>query len=140
MALLWTKVARSSLDETHDEHSLHPAFEAAGIRHAPCAYVRCDDFDEAHSDVFDEAENRFSEGHHQREDVDLSKPLYGFEPTCDMHTLRRYTKHPESRSGDPAIFRHQGKHYIFNGHHGISGALRRGDKTMPMDVVDLDKD
>lgn len=140
MALLWTKVARSSLDETHDEHSLHPAFEAAGIKHAPCAFVRCDDYDDEHSSAFDRAETHFYNGEHHHEDVDLSQPLYGFEPTCKMRTLRRFTTHPEDRPDDPCIFRHQGKHYVFDGHHGISGALRRGDKTMPMHVVDLDKD
>ena len=140
MSLLWTKVASWRIDdEEHDEHAMHPSFEAAGLKHAPCAFVRCPEFDEEHSDAFDRAEERFFNGDHHPENVDLSKPIYGFEPTCKMRTLRHFTDHPEARPQEPAIFRHQGKHYLFDGHHGVSAALRRGDKTMKMAVVDLDK-
>lgn len=153
MSNLWVKVARAdgdddfnpSLDEKHHQHSLHPAFAAAGIKEAPCGFSRCPDMDFDHSDAFDRAETKGYE-HYEggtsppTEHLDLSKPLHGFEPTCDMHTLRRYTHHPETRKGLPTVFRHQGGHYIMNGHHGLSGALRRGDTHMDVHMIDLDQE
>lgn len=127
--------------EDHEQHSMNPAFEGAGIKHAPCAFSLCRDADQEHSDAFDEAEERFLNGDFKHGDIDLTKPVYGFEATADMHTLRRYTKHPESRQGHPpSVFIHQGRQYIHNGHHGISGALRRGDTSIPGAIVNLDED
>lgn len=138
MSLLWTKVAAYA--EDHDEHHLNPAFEAAGIKPGPCGFSLCHDADWDHSDAFDEAERRFFNGEHKPERISLAEPVYGFEHTADMHTIRRYTKHPESRKGPITMFRHQGKHYLFNGHHGTAAALRRGDSHLDVEMVDLDKD
>lgn len=158
MSLLWTKVARhpayldeypadygGTLNETHDDHPLNPAFEAAGIKHAPCAYSLCDDHDPDHSDTFDRAEevafrHRRSGTMPPVERVDLSKPVHGFEPTADMHTLRRYMADPTSRGSHPVWFRHDGKHYIFNGHHGTAAAMHRGDSHLDVHMIDLDKE
>lgn len=153
MALLWTQAAQHAQDwesyngeEPHDYHALHPAFEAAGIKHAPCGYTRCDDHDGEHSDAFDEAERRSFDTHDSgkelpREKVDLSKPVHGFESTADLHTLRKYTADPTTRpAGDPVWFRSKGKHYIFNGHHGTAAAMRRGDSHLHVRMIDLDKD
>lgn len=152
MSLLWTKVAKAydddwkTTNETHDDHPLNPAFKAAGIKEAPCAFSLCDDHDPDHSDTFDRAETKAfhtvdSGRSIPTERVDLSKPVYGFEPHADMHAIRRYTKHPESRpGGHPTWFRHNGEHYIFNGHHGTAAALRRGDSHLTVHMIDLDKD
>jgi hypothetical protein len=141
MSLLWV-VAAYPYSEDHDEHVMHPTFEAAGLKHAPCSFTRCSDFDQDHSDAFDRAETNLYDLKQKLpvESMDLSKPLYGFEPTCDLHTLRRYTAHPESRKGLPIVFRHQTKTYILNGHHGLAGALRRGDSHADVHMIDLDKD
>jgi hypothetical protein len=141
MSNLWA-TAIISYDEEHEDHALHPAFEAAGIKHAPCAFSRCPDMDFEHSDAFDRAETHL---YNEKENlpvehIDLSKPIYGFEATADLHTLRRYTAHPESREGLPIVFRHQGKHFILNGHHGLAGALRRGDSGADVHMIDLDKE
>lgn len=159
MSLLWVKVAKQMTDdeyddyyghprsaretnyaEDHNQHGMSPAFEAAGIKHAPCAFSLCNDVDWDHSDAFDEAEDRFFKGQHEPHRLDLSQPVHGFEATADMHTLRRYTKHPESRGGnEPSVFRFRGKTYIHNGHHGIAAALRRGDSHIDTAMVDLDQ-
>ena len=141
MSLLW-KVAVSLDDEEHHEHALHPAFEAAGIKPAPCGFSRCPDMDFDHSDAFDLAETHLHDkGEHLPvERIDLAKPLYGFEATADMHTMRRYQSHPETRRGLPIVFRNEGKHFIMNGHHGLAGALRRGDSHADVHMIDLDKD
>lgn len=158
MSILWV-VATAMEDEPHEKHALHPAFKAAGIKEAPCGFSRCPDQDFEHSKVFDKAENRLYDSIPPVEDaradwwpseerktnlpvehLDLSKPLHGFESTADLHTLRRYTNHPEARTGIPIVFRHQGKHFIMNGHHGLSGALRRGDAHADVHMIDLDKE
>ena len=72
--------------------------------------------------------------------MDLSKPLYGFEARASETTIAEYTRQPERRRGTPSVFRHQGKHYIMNGHHGLAGALRRGDSHADVQMIDLDKD
>ena len=74
------------------------------------------------------------------ERIDLSKPLYGFENNCHPSVLSKYTAHPEARRGRPYVFRHQGKHYIMDGHHGLAGALLRGDSHADVHMIDLDKD
>jgi hypothetical protein len=142
MSNLWVRVAVSSYDEPHDQHTLHPSFAAAGIKEAPCAASYCPDVDWDHSDAFDRAEHTMftGKGDLPVEHLDLTKPLHGFETTCDMHTLRRYTHHPESRKGLPTVFRHQGKAYVMNGHHGLAGALRRGDTGADVHMIDLDKE
>lgn len=151
MSNLWVKVAVDdepdfsySKGEEHYKHALHPAFEAAGIRHAPCAASYCPDVDHKHADAFDRAEEQVFDGLKHRdlpvEHMDLSKPLYGYETTADMHTIRRYTHHPQTRKGLPTVFRHEGGHYIMDGHHGLSGALRRGDTHTDVQMVDLDKE
>lgn len=154
MSLLWLRAKRSyddedsrpgTYNEVHDDHSLHPIFEAAGIKHAPCAYSLCDDFDHDHSDAFDDAETKAFR--HRRagtmppvERVSLHEPVHGFEATCDRHTLAAYQAFPQSRDGHPIWFRHEGKHYIFNGHHGTAAAMRRGDSHLDVHMIDLDKD
>lgn len=154
MSLLWAKVAKRpayedddwhTSNETHDDHPLNPTFQAAGIKPSPCGYSLCDDHDEHYSDAFDEAERRsfksWETGNHLPvERVSLKEPVHGFEPHCDVHTLLRYQRDPESRGSHPVWFRHEGKHYIFNGHHGTAAALRRGDSHLDVHMIDLDKD
>lgn len=154
MSLLWTRVAstmayddpRHPHYEGHDDHTLHPIFAAAGMKPAPCTYTRCADWDEEHSNAFDEAEGRAYEAwaDHKKppvEHVDLSKPVHGFEPVCDRHTLLKYTADPTSRiGGHPVWFRHKGQHYVMDGHHGTAAALRRGDSHLAVHMIDLDKD
>jgi hypothetical protein len=154
MSLLW-KTAVALEDEEHDRHGLHPAFKAAGVKEAPCGFSRCPDMDFEHSDAFDRASirNWHSQGIDDSGDasswhtsdlpvehLDLSKPLYGFEHTCDLHTLRRYIDHPQARKGLPTVFRHSGEHYVMDGHHGLAGALRRGDSGADVHMIDLDKE
>lgn len=131
-------------EEEHDEHWLHPTFAAAGIKDSPCGYSRCTTQDEEHSDAFDDAERHMF--HHGYDSVpvhhlDLKKTtLHGFEPTCDMHTLRKYIKDPTARQGLPMVFKHKGEHHIMNGHHGLAAALIRGDSHADVHLIDLDKD
>ncbi len=153
MSLLW-RVASALADhdsfhpddEEHHEHALHPSFAAAGLKQAPCTYSRCHDWDEEHSNAFDEAEGQsyehWADGTRPPvERVSLDKKPHGFEPVCDMHTLRKYTHSPESRKGGhPIWFRHKGEHYVMDGHHGTSAALRRGDSHLDVHMIDLDKD
>lgn len=140
MSLLWVaaRQAQAAYAEEHAEHDLHPAFAAAGIKTGPCAFPLCHDADDDHAEAYDEAERRGFAGDYHRERIDLSQPLYGFEHTCDLHTLRRYTHQaPE----EPAfVFRHRGAHYIMNGHHRLAAALRRGDTHADVDMIDLDED
>ena len=59
MSLLWVTAASHKnppWEEEHRKHVLHPTFEAAGLRDAPCAASYCTDMDEDHSAAFDRAE------------------------------------------------------------------------------------
>lgn len=146
MSLLWAQAAtvedeRYDGDEDHDDHALHPTFEAAGIKHSPCGFSRCPNQDFEHSDAFDEAETRMFNGVRMPvKHLDLTKPVYGFEHTADMHTLRAYTRDPGARKGLPVVFQHQGRQHIMNGHHGIAAAMLRGDSSIPVHHINLDQE
>ena len=145
MSNLWVVAAHKNPlgYEDHDRHPMHPMFEAAGIKHAPCGSSYCYDMDRDHSDVFDRASTRANDRDGERppvERIDLSKPLYGYEDNCYLGTLGKYTAHPEARRGLPFVFRYNDKHYILDGHHGLSGALLRGDSHADVHMIDLDKD
>lgn len=145
MSNLWVKVAVDDDDDDYEHRHLHPSFETAGIKKAPCGFSLCPDKDPDHVDAFDRAEEQVFDHREKHQDlpverIDLAKPLYGYESRADMHTIRRYTRHPETRKGIPTVFRHHDKHYIVNGHHGLAGALRRGDSHADVQMIDLDKE
>lgn len=147
MSLLWRTAAWGDEsydgDEDHPQHELYPAFEAAGIRHAPCMMSRCPDQDFDHTDVFDRAEMIHFDHRERGEElpvrhIDLTKPVYGFEPTADMHQMRHYQRRGSAKL--PVVFQHQGQQYIMDGHHRVAAAMRRGDASMPVRHIDLDNE
>lgn len=152
MSLLWRTAAAlvddsyQPWDEEHHEHALSPVFEAAGIKHSPCAYTRCHGWHEDYSNAFDKAEEKGYE-HYEKgtsppiERVSLKEPVHGFEPTSDRSQMLAYQHFPEKmQKTPPTWFRHEGKHYIMDGHHRTAAAMRRGDSHLDVHMIDLDKD
>jgi hypothetical protein len=148
MSLLW-RVAKSYgdedltiADESHDDHVLHPTFEAAGMRHSPCCYSRCEQQDLDHADAFDEAERRHFAGETTPERLDLTKPIHGFESTADLHTLRAYRLFPDVPHVQRPVkaFRFKGQVHLMDGHHRTAARMFNGEPHVDSDMADLDAD
>lgn len=144
MTLLWARIAKitSPVQETHFEHRMSPVFEAAGLHHSPCADGTCDDYDPEHGWAFEAAFRALDRANEDGADLPVEhvdpKSLHGFEPTADLHTLRRYTRQPPEVP--PTAFRHHGRLHLIDGHHRAAAAARRGDATTPVAVVaDFDR-
>lgn len=147
MTLLWAQIPRQArydeADETHEDHQLNPVFEAAGIKHSPCADQTCERYDDDHGDDFEEAFRRLDEANRTGAHIPIERvdtrvtPLHGFEPTADMHQLRHYMR--QQADVPPTAFRSGGKLHLIDGHHRAAAALRNGNQHVDTAIIDLDR-
>lgn len=72
-------------------------------------------------------------------------PIRATQTKMDADQVEAYTARPLSASNRgrygerPELIRRGDEHVVWNGHHRIAAALRRGQRTMTVDYQDLEK-
>lgn len=64
------------------------------------------------------------------------KPSQGYVHVGDEKQLRKKIYDDDE---PPTVVKHEGEHYVINGHHRVWGKKLRGEKHITVKVLDLDK-